>query len=653
MCGIAGVIDVDGVTLKPDPADLLPRMLRAIEHRGPDSSTWRQSGAATLGTVRLAMVDKPTSLQPMPDREGRYLLCFNGEIYNFRELRAELEASGAVFATSGDTEVLLYALVEWGVDALPRLRGQFALAFWDSVLRTLLLARDRFGIVPLFWTHPSGSRLGFASQVSALAEAGYDIRLSLNDVVDAGVLWGVHPGHSCFAGVRSVPPGGYVQLGGGDVQEGLYWEFAFAEERNVAPLAEQAAELARRLRTAVARRVPAYGDPAVLLSGGLDSSAVLAILRRMEPASTINSFSIRFASSVLDEEPFQQLASSAFATVHDGVCCDDESVAAALAEVVERAESPLVRTAPAASVRLAAHIKGKGIRAVLSGEGADELLCGYDLFKVARIRSRWATNPDAADQLTELENVMAQQKQLGRAIERAFYEQGVDDPDDPIFSHLNRWAASHRITQYLLPQLRELFPLERILDGVRERLPKASLSWSSVERAQLLEVRYFLAHSLLANQCDRPYMAHSIEARYPFLDEDVVDFALTLPERSKLEGTNEKRVLKEAMADDVPEAITGRVKQPYTAPEGDIFRSQAGDELLTVYASPRALRSVGIFDEKRVAWLIAKLKRGRTSFHDDLALLWVVSTQILGTRYGVADSVSPAAASQMIGVPRG
>jgi len=236
-----------------------------------------------------------------------------------------------------------------------------------------------------------------------------------------------------------------------------------------------------------------------------------------------------------------------------------------------------------------------------------------------------------------LEEALQTQSGLGRTVERAFFEQGLDQRSDPIFSHQNRWRSSFRITQYLSPDLRAGLDVEQVLDGVRDRLPQTYHHWSAVEQAQYLEASYFLSSALLASQCDRPYMARSIEARYPFLDEDVVDFALSLPQSSKLDGMNEKAVLKSAMSTAVPPQIIDRVKQPYTAPEGNVFRSAAGKVLLDTYLSSQALKQVGVFDVGRVQWLVRKLERSRTSFYDDLAILWVLSTQVLANTYGVAD----------------
>jgi len=635
MCGIVGLVGSG-----PDAADEVQtaeRMLAALAHRGPDESLVLRQGSAVFGTARLALVDRPTSRQPMQDPSGRYMLAFNGEIYNYRELRRTLELEGAIFRTSGDTEVLLQWLVRWGVDRLAELNGQFALAFWDSTSGTVVLARDRFGIVPLFFTRISSGCVAFASEVKAIRAGGFQVPLSVLDVVDSGVFWGLHPGNSAYAGVESVPPGCHVQFRSGVLDRGAYWQFRFPATRAGGSLQEQGQRLAELLAAAVERRVPAYGDPAVLVSGGLDSSAVLSLLRGARPDARICSFSIRFAEKALDESRFQELAARVFRTDHCSVTCDDETVAAMLVETILHAEVPLVRTAPASSIHLAREIESHHTRAVLSGEGADELLCGYDLFKVANIRDSWSKDPDSTIWPRMLEEVLQPQRELGRTVERAFYEQGLDQRSDPIFSHQNRWRSSFRITQYLAPDIRAGLDVERVLDGVRDRLPGEYHYWSAVEQAQYLEVTYFLSSALLGSQCDRPYMAHSIEARYPFLDEDVVDFALTLPQSSKLDGTNEKAVLKAAMGSTVPPQIRDRVKQPYTAPEGNVFRSSAGKVLLDTYLSRPELERIGVFDVGRVEWLKRKLERSRTSFYDDLAILWVLSTQVLANTYGVAD----------------
>lgn len=634
MCGIVGLVDWAG---QPhlSPAHPVHAGLEAVRHRGPDDARADQLGAAIFGTARLAMVDRPTSVQPMRSADGRHLLSFNGEIYNHRELRSLLEQQGQRFHTDGDTEVLLCALARWGVAALSLIKGQFALAWWDDARAQLLLARDRFGIVPLHWQRTPDGAVGFASEVKSLDAMGLDVRLSLPDVIDTGVLWGTHPGRSVYHGIETVRPGGYVVLDADDASYASYWEYAYADRRDDAPLREQAEHLRSLVSRAVERRLPAYGDPAVLLSGGLDSSAVLALLRAAHPTRRIATYSIQFTQAALNEEPFQALAAASFDTDHVAILCGDLSVARTLVEAIDHAEQPLTRTAPASSIALAATIEAHGTRSVLSGEGADELLCGYDLFKIAAIRDEWSRHPDADELPAALTQVLAQQRDLGRAVERAFYEQGLDRRHDPLFSHLNRWSSSFRITRYLAEEHRSGLSVDAVLDRVRDRLPQAFAGWSAVEQAQYLEVTYFLASSLLASQCDRPYMAHSIEARYPFLDEDVVDFALTLPQEAKLAGMCEKAVLKSAVGADVPPAIRDRVKQPYTAPEGDVFRSAPGAELLDAYVSPRALGESGIFDAKRVAWLVNKLRHGATSFHDDLALLWIVSVQVLADRYGV------------------
>lgn len=637
MCGIVGVVGGDEQVVWPRRSLIVEQMLTSITHRGPDDSRWRELAGATFGTARLALVDRPTSAQPMTDPSGRYLLSFNGEIFNYNDLRRQLELAGTTFYTTGDTEVLLHCLIQRGSDALHQLRGQFALAFWDSLTRRLLLARDRTGIVPLYWMSATPERIAFASEVKALRAAGLETSLSIIDAVDAGVLWGLHAGRSVFHQVQSVPPGGFVINDEHGARTDRYWQFEFQRDRDTGSIGEQSEELARLLEVAVRRRIPMYGDPAALVSGGLDSTAVVAILRRLLPDSAIETYSIQFANAALNESPYQAVVAEYFRTNHTSIICDDTTVAEQFVRTVEHTEVPLVRTAPAASMGLAARIEAAGTRTVLSGEGADEFFCGYDLFKVASIRDAWSREPESNLWPEMLKIVMSQQTAQGRAVERAFFEHGLDQRADPLFSHLNRWAASFKITRYLVPEIRAQISLDAIYDGVRRGLPAEYHEWSAVEQAQYLEVTYFLATTLLGSQCDRPYMSHSIEARYPFLDEDVIDFALSLPENAKLDGTNEKAVLKLAVGADIPTVIKERTKQPYTAPEGDVFRSRAGQHLVDQYMSEHAVSKHGVFDRRRVSWLREKLGKSTTSFHDDLAIQWIISTQILADRFGVAD----------------
>lgn len=637
MCGIAGLVR-PGIAAEPNDEAAVGTMLARLAHRGPDEQLVLKCGDATLGTARLALVDRPTSQQPMRDDSGLRLLSFNGEIYNFRELRRELTAAGIRFRTSGDTEVLLQWLIHRGADGLRELRGQFALAFWDSDRRELVLARDRFGIVPLYYHVARDGTVAFASEVKALRALGAAGGVAVSDLVDTAVLWGLHPGRSMFADVSSVPPGTFVRVQRGQVGLHPYWDFDLSDTRESGSLAEQGEHLASLLTAAVERRVPHYGDPAVLVSGGLDSTAVLALLRAARPAAPIRSYSIGFTERALDESTFQRLASTTFGTDHTEIVCDPETVAETLRHAVIHAEAPLIRTAPASSIRLAQAIEARGTRAVLSGEGADELLCGYDVFKVARIRDEWSRDPESDQWPLLLDAALEKQRGMGRTVGRTYFERGLDRRDDAVFSHLTRWQNAFKVTQYLQPSLRRGLDVENVIDGVRARLPDRYHGWSRVEQAQYLEVTYFLASSLLASQCDRPFMAHSIEARYPFLDEDVVDFALALPESSKLDGLTEKAVLKSAMSSSVPDTITNRVKQPYTAPEGDVFRSPAGMALVDEYLSASALETVGLFDTRKVTWLTNKVTRSPTSFHEDLALLWILSSQILANEFGVADN---------------
>lgn len=621
MGGIAGTVP-GGVG--PDRRARVGAMLSGIAHRGRGGARVLDLGNAVLGTIGSVAGSPPTMAR---DAAGRYGLCFDGELYALDELRAEL-GLGEARVTPAD--VVLRALLTWRTEAFPRLRGQFAIAFWDGVAGTLTLARDRFGVCPLVWAEHAGG-VAFGSEVKALQAVGVPTRMSLPDLIDAGVLWGLHPGRTVFEGVRAVPPGSVVTIGADGVRETPYWRWRYADERDSGTVDEQADRLAGLLRRAVERRLPAQG-PAVLISGGLDSAAVAGAVRQFYDGP-LDSYSAEFTDTSLNEAPFQTVAVGAFETRHRSIVCDETSIARSLVSAIVHSEVPLVRTAPASLMQLAGHIADAGTSVVLSGEGSDELFCGYDLFKLAAIAQSQASGAAGDVESAELDQILHRQADFGRTTGRAYYEQDTDKASDPLSSHLTRWSSAYRITRYLAPPLRVGLSFDAVLDGVRDRLPAEYEDWTSVERAQYLEITYFFPTGGLGSQCDRPYGAHGVQPRFPFLDEDVVDFALTLPMESKLDGPQEKVVVKRAVAEWVPRQITDRVKQPFTAPEGNTLRSVEGTEILDRYLDPASVLEVGIFDAERVAWLVAKIRRGRTSFHDDLALLWILSVQVLAAAF--------------------
>jgi asparagine synthase (glutamine-hydrolysing) len=646
MCGLAGTYAAPGADAS---RDFLLAMAGELAHRGPDGTGLYLDGRFGMSNTRLAIIDIAGGDQPIADERGRYWCMQNGEIYNYVELEAELVALGHAFRTSSDTEVLAHAYEEWGVDCLQRLNGEFAFAIWDRDRRELFLARDRFGMRPMFVSEAGGD-LSFASEGKALLRHP-DARRALDPLglVDTFTVWSPQPDRSAFEGIRELPPGHYLRWGpDGLVVERRWWDLTFAPEvapRSEADLAEELRDL---LRDATRIRLRADVPVAAYLSGGIDSSFIVALAREVL-GDDVTSFGVGFADERYDESAYQDLAARELGARLTRVTVDARDIAASLPRVVELAEKPTLRTAPAPLLRLSKAVREAGLKVVLTGEGADEMFAGYDLFREDRIRRAWARRPSERWRGAPLARLNAY---LGADLAKAtpfllrFYERGLTDTDDPLYSHRIRMANTARVLRMLDPEVLDAAarlgdPAERLA----ARLPGEAAGWSPLARAQYLEVATLLHGYLLHTQGDRMLMGHSIEGRFPYLDHRVADFAGRLPDRMKLKGSGEKHLLRVASEPVLPPAITARRKHPYRAP---IVSALVGadapgyvDELL----DPARLEGAGLFSATAVGELAGKCRArpSAVSETDEMALVGVVSTMLLHRRFVLEPTTAPEA----------
>lgn len=614
-------------------------MARALHHRGPDDAGVYRAPECGLAHTRLAILDLEGGRQPMASADGDAVIAFNGEIFNHAELRGELALQGVRFRTRSDTEVALQALRTWGEEALSRFNGQFAIALWRPRERTLLLARDRFGVRPLHICE-RGGRVYFASEVKAIFAADPSIPRALDPaaLVETFTFWTVLAPRSLFRGVEELRPGHVRTYGPDGARERSFWEVRFPKagaERGGA-LDAAADALGSALARATERRLGCADVPvACYLSGGLDSSLVAALARRIH-GEGLRTFSLRFADAALDEGPHQRAMADRLGTEHVEVCVTRAQIAEAFPEVIRHVERPLLRTAPAPMLLLARRVREAGIKVVLTGEGADELLSGYDLFREARIRRFWAREPRSRHRprlLDRLYPYLARSPARARAMAHAFFARDLDRPDAPEFAHGPRWHAAAALQRLLAPDVRAAAaaagdPIERLL----ATLPVAFSSWDPLARDQYLEIRTLLSGYLLASQGDRVAMASSVEGRFPFLDAEVVELALALPPDHKLRVLDEKHVLKRAARELVPRSIIHRPKQPYRAPGAVAFCADPGPAWIAEQLDPAAIRAAGVFDPDAVARLWAKCRAqgdAALSNTDDMALTGVLSTQLL------------------------
>ncbi|MEO8017816.1 MAG: asparagine synthase (glutamine-hydrolyzing) [Pseudomonadota bacterium] len=637
MCGIAGVLAFNNQAAASRAE--LERMIHTIRHRGPDGFGYLEDGLAGLAHARLSIIDLSTGDQPIANEDRTIWTVFNGEIFNYVELRAELEKCGHSFRTHSDTETIVHAYEQWGDEFVSHLNGQFAIALWDRPRNRLLLIRDRVGIRPLF-VQRDGERLLFASEMKAiLAVSRQPRRIDAQGLAQTFTFWAPVGERTVMEGIRSVPPGHMLVLERGAEKLVRYWDWTYhpAGELSHASYDEAAEELRALLTDAVRLQLRADVPVGAYLSGGLDSSVIVAMIRA-HSGMKLRTFSVGFDDPEFDERPFQQAMVDHVGTEHTSVQCSRADIGALFPKLVTHTETPILRTAPAPLMMLSQHVRSSGFKVVLTGEGADEVFAGYDLFKEGKVRRFWARNPASQWRhklLTRLYPYLKNSPVSGGAYTQSFFGQGLSDVDNPFYAHAQRFSTTRRLWNFFSPEMRA-----RVGDVDPEKqlaamLPKDFASWPGLSRDQYVEAQTLLFGYLLCSQGDRVAAANSIEGRVPFLDHRVIEFANRLPPKYKLRGLEEKSILRHAVRDLLPPAVANRVKQPYRAPDSQSF-FQDGKPLGFVEAAfdPANLRDTGYFDSGSVRRLYEKCRSGRAlGFADNMAFVGILSTLILDEQF--------------------
>jgi asparagine synthase (glutamine-hydrolysing) len=635
MCGIAGFLapghDPSGF------ADQIAAMLARIAHRGPDGAGAVVCNGAALGAVRLSIVDVEHGDQPMCDPSGRYWIAYNGEVYNHIELRRTLEARGCVFRTRCDTEVVLQAWLAWGPDCLARLNGGFAFAILDVQSGRLVLARDRFGKRPLFYARHGGMFL-FASEMKAfLAVPDFQFRQDPAQLASILAQWTPLPTQSGFEGVESLPPAGWLETGPAGTCVRSYARLRF----DVPPETDEAHAIDRirdSVRQSVALRLRSDVEVGVYLSGGLDSAIVAKVVADVTGAPPAT-FSIGFEDERLDESDAQGVMARALGGRHHTLRVAARDIAADFAAAVFHAEMPAFRCAFVPMYQLAAMTRANGVKVVLSGEGADEAFLGYDLFKETLLRRQWAGLDDAArrERLASLYPHLDHYGPDDLVAITGLYQQFSEERLPGLFSHELRFQNG-RFAARLLRKAGD--PFAPILAAVAADPDFASLD--PVRKAQWLEYQTLLPGYLLSTQGERMSLAHGVENRCPFLDQDVVDAALASNLRFD-DGMVEKRLLRQAFADDLPPEIVQRRKFPYRAPDAAAF--QAGrPEWLEAVLSDDELRKLPFLDHRFASALATKaLTRPpeEISTKEDQAFVFLLSIALLHRAFVMREGAAP------------
>jgi asparagine synthase (glutamine-hydrolysing) len=632
MCGIAGIVNLDNASLPPATEAVLRAMADAIVHRGPDEGGVYCQGGAGLAHRRLSIIDLATGQQPMLSQSGDISLVFNGEIYNYIELREALIQKGRHFVTRSDTEVIIHLYEEYGLEFVDQLNGQFAIGLWDNRRKRLVLTRDRVGICPLYYTLDDG-RLLFASEIKALRPAlSNGLHINKEALDQIFTFWAPVSPHTIFENVYEVSPGQMLVLENGKINKHIYWDWEFSDKdfwRSSEE--EQAAELHDLLIDATKIRLRADVPVAAYLSGGLDSSVLVAMIYHYGNVP-LTTFSLNFSEADFDEKSYQSMLIRHLQADHSHLMVNTEDIASNFKQTLYHTETPILRTAPVPMGLLSSLVRQNGFKVVLTGEGADEVLGGYDIFKEAKVRQFWSVNPQSSFRPLLLKKLYPYLKLPDSdqgAYLREFFGESLDQPNHSCFSHLPRWTTTAKAKRFYSDELNAELS-GRSMAVMEESLPEKLRQMHPFNRAQYIESKSLMAGYLLTSQGDRMLAKNSVEGRFPFLDHRVIEYANRVHPKYKMKGLNEKSLLKKSMARYLPREIIHRHKQPYRAPDMKAMSGHYLGEELRHHLCPSELQKNGLFDGKKVQFLLKKADSGRAlSIPESQALVGILSTQII------------------------
>lgn len=617
MCGIAGFVVGPRSTWTPD-ADVVRRMRDVLTHRGPDGAgTFAEPGVG-LGHRRLSIVDVEHGAQPMASDDGQVQLIFNGEIFNHPTLSAELQAQGVVYRTRSDTETILRLYEREGRDLPHRLRGMFAIAIWDRRLRELLLVRDRFGVKPLYYAHLDDGSLVFGSEIKALLESGR-VRPALNAAVLPDYLANHAPSgeETLFQGVRRLPPGSTLRWKDGQVSITPYWDLHYGAPDTRSPQV-LVAEYRERFIEAVRLRLMADVPLGMFLSGGIDSAAITAAMSTLVDGP-IKTFSVGFHEREANEFQYARLVAQRYRTDHHEVTVSPSQFWGVLPQLLWHEDEPIAHPSSLA-LYFVSRLAAEHVKVVLTGEGSDETLAGYNRYRVTVYNLQLARHLESftsEGMRAGLRSLVSALPPGGirRRVERTF----LAIPGDFTSLYFDNFAVFGRAAQERL-----LTAEARARIGTGDPYAAAQVALQRTDARTLLDrllyadTRTYL-HELLMKQ-DQMSMAASIESRVPFLDHPLVEFTARLPQALKLRGVTTKWILREAMRDMLPPEILSRRKMGFPVPVGAWFRG-AFRPVLDEFVLGERAAARGWFSRDEVHRLVGEHLAGARN-HD--ARLWAL-----------------------------
>ena len=616
MCGIAGFTGFAAGTGVVEREALLDRMCRAIVHRGPDEQGTVVKGRAALGMRRLSIIDLAGGQQPIFGCTDRYAVVFNGEIYNYRRVRNDLEARGHVFKTNSDTESIVHAYEEYGADCVRHLRGMFAFAVYDFAEEKLFIARDRVGEKPLFYAMTPQGGFVFGSELKVLLEHPDVSRDIDHGALDAYLGLGYVPEEFCiFKSVRKLQPGHWLEVSSNGVRVERYWDFRPGNTvvRDESELIET---LREKIREAVEIRLVSEVPLGAFLSGGVDSSTIVATMSALS-AEPVKTFSIGFDEDSYNELRFARMAAKAFGTDHREFIVTPDLVDV-VDELVWNFDEPFADSS-ALPTFMVSKLAREHVTVVLSGDGGDELFGGYTRYAVERGRSPFERLPKMFRQnLLRPLSVVLPHGSFGRNF---LYNVSLD-PVDRYFDSVSPFGDLKKRSLYSTTHRSSLNGgLGGGKQTFREVAERAG-DCDPLERLMYLDSKTYLPGDILT-KVDRMSMAASLEARVPLLDHELIEFVETIPAEYKLRGSESKYILKKAMEGIVPREILYREKQGFGVPIREWINERLKDRMLGTLLEPRTMQR-GYFEKSYVETLIGEHAKGRRDHSHPLWALWML-----------------------------
>ncbi len=605
MCGIAGFFNSNHLHSADESRVLIERMCHVIEHRGPDDQGYfiNDSGA-TLGHRRLSIIDLKTGQQPISNEDGSIWIVFNGEIYNYKELRTQLIAKGHHFATHTDTEVIIHLYEEEGEDCVQHLRGIFAFAIYNKNKRQLFLARDHVGVKPLHYAL-SGEEIIFGSEIKSLLQhPAVERKANLGAISDFLAFGYVPDPQTAFRGIHKLAPGHSLTFTDGKIRTQRYWDFDYDKKSQARTEAEYIEELRSHLADAVRSQLVSDVPLGAFLSGGIDSSTIVALMAR-ELNHPVKTFSIGFSEASFDELKFARSTAQHFGTEHHEFVVTPD-VCKIVEEIVWHHDEPFADVSSVPTY-MVSKLASEHVKVVLSGDGGDELFAGYERYVQDRRKAQFEKIPDSVKK-----NIL---RPLSRILPRGTYGKNFlrQISLDPTSRYVDSISFFHPELQneVLSRQTRQALGRSEC-GGSFKQIYAAPPGADHTERLLYLDSKTYLPGDILT-KVDRMSMAHSLESRVPLLDHQLIEFATTIPSHFKLNGLTTKHILKQAVTGLIPDEIIHRRKQGFDVPIREWFKHDLR-ELLHDTLLDRRTRERGYFDERAITSIIKEHERGRRNY---------------------------------------